>query len=146
MPSTRTLLGILCLAALFTSCSKQGGDPWAGISDRMRKKAKRVYGARCENCHGKTGAGDGPEAHKCNPLPRSFHIKGWQNIVTNAEIERSIIGGGIAIGKSVIMPPNPDLRDRPKLVRAMRAYVRALANAKKTKTQKKTKTPKKSPR
>lgn len=113
------------LAATAGGCRS---DPWKGISAAQKESARRAYEARCLSCHGKTGAGDGPGAKECNPRPRSFLVSGWQSSVTDSQIEFSIVGGGAAIGKSVIMPPNPDLRDRPELVRALRAYVRWLAN------------------
>ena len=126
--ATVAMAGLLCTAA---GCRKSAADnPWAGIAGPTREKARRLYQARCESCHGKSGAGDGPEAHKSNPRPRSFHVEGWQKSVTDAEIEKSIIGGGAAIGKSVVMPPNPDLAVKPELVEAMRAYVRHLADGK----------------
>lgn len=127
--SLSLLAGALLVALALGGCRKSAAEnPWAGISGPAREKARRFYEARCESCHGKTGAGDGPEAHKSNPRPRSFHVEGWQRSVSNAQIEKSIVGGGAAIGKSVVMPPNPDLADRPALVRAMRAYVRHLAS------------------
>jgi mono/diheme cytochrome c family protein len=130
-PLRPALLALILLVGSASGCRKSAADnPWAGVSGPMREKARRFYEARCENCHGKTGAGDGPEAKKSNPPPRSFHVEGWQRNVTNAQIEKSIVGGGAAIGKSVVMPPNPDLADRPELVRAMRAYVRHLASKK----------------
>lgn len=120
------LCAIFLMAAGCDEKSGAQGDVWKGVSAERRKKAKRVYEVRCAPCHGETGAGDGPEAKKTNPPPRSFHDAKWQKAITNATIEKSILGGGAATGKSVVMPPNPDLRDRPKLVEALRAYVRSL--------------------
>ncbi|PIE65971.1 MAG: hypothetical protein CSA24_01285 [Deltaproteobacteria bacterium] len=136
MVKQRLHLVALVVAALLEAsslgaCRKSAAEnPWAGVSGPMREKARRFYQARCESCHGKTGAGDGPQAQKSNPPPRSFHVEGWQRSVSDAQIEASIVGGGAAIGKSVVMPPNPDLARRPKLVHAMRAYVRHLASNK----------------
>ncbi|MBW2731273.1 MAG: cytochrome c [Deltaproteobacteria bacterium] len=127
---------LLCTLSLTVSLLALGacnnseieGDVWRGISAKLRTKAKRIYEVRCANCHGDTGAGDGPDANKTNPPPRSFRDMKWQKSISNATIEKSILGGGAATGKSVKMPPNPDLRDRLELVEAMRAYVRSLRN------------------
>jgi len=117
-----------CGAPLLACAGCKGNDdPFSGISKPMRERARLIYEARCLGCHGKTGAADGPDADKCNPKVRSFKSGGWNGIVTNKQIELSIVGGGAAIGKSVQMPPNPDLRDKPELIRAIRAHVRSLA-------------------
>ena len=52
-----------------------------------------------------------------------------QQYVTDEHLERVITGGGLAVGKSVLMPPSPDLRGRPELA-LLRAYVRSLAQKK----------------
>jgi hypothetical protein len=62
-----------------------------------------------------------------NPKPRSFGDAEWQKSVTDAQIEQAILGGGPAIGKSPLMPPNPDLSAKADVVKALRAMVRGFA-------------------
>ena len=122
------VVAIVLVVGQGAACSGRGGsdDPWAGVSAALQARAKRVYSVRCASCHGENGAGNGPEAKKINPPPRSFRDATWQAKITNTVIERSILGGGAATGKSVVMPPNPDLQSQPALVAALRAYVRSL--------------------
>ena len=76
-------------------------------------------------CHGAGGKGDGQAAAALNPKPRNYTDKAWQATVPDAEIEKAILEGGAAVGKSNLMPPNPDLKDKPDVVRALRAKVRS---------------------
>jgi mono/diheme cytochrome c family protein len=113
---------VLPLAA----CNSDRASAWRKLDKAMQQRAKKAYELRCANCHGDAGRGDGPEAKKCNPKPRSFVSEKWQKAISDDDIEVSIVGGGAAIKKSVVMPPNADLQDKPELVAAMRAYVRRL--------------------
>ena len=51
----------------------------------------------------------------------------WQASVTDEHIEKIVMYGGAAVGRSPTMPGNPDLMSRPEVVRALVAYVRGLA-------------------
>jgi len=77
-------------------------------------------------CHGPQGHGDGPASAGLTPKPRNFSDQTWQTAVTNAHIENIIQYGGVAVGKSPAMPPNPDLVAKPAVVKALRAHVRNL--------------------
>jgi mono/diheme cytochrome c family protein len=99
------------------------------IPASARKEAAELYAVRCATCHGPQGGGDGPAAAGLRPKPKSFRQKGWQGSVSDAHIETAIVFGGAAVGKSAVMPGNPDLKDRPAVVAALRAYVRSLAPA-----------------
>jgi mono/diheme cytochrome c family protein len=72
------------------------------------KTAAQVYSDRCAACHGKEGKGDGATAPTLNPRPRSFADPEWQASVSDETLRKVIIGGGPAIGKSPLMPANPD--------------------------------------
>lgn len=96
------------------------------VTAEARAEARTIFTTRCGPCHGATGAGDGAAAAALNPRPRNFHEASWQSSVTDDQIERVIRGGGPAIGKSPIMPPNPDLNDRPVVVAALREHIRGL--------------------
>ncbi|MBF5045746.1 MULTISPECIES: cytochrome c [Myxococcaceae] len=96
------------------------------LTAEQREAARATYESRCATCHGPQGAGDGPAARGLEPAPRNLQDAAWQRTVTDEHLERVITGGGLAVGKSVLMPPSPDLRGRPELA-ALRAYVRSLA-------------------
>ena len=78
-------------------------------------------------CHGASGKGDGPAGMALNPRPRNWTDPAWQKATPDAEIEKAIVGGGQAVGKSVLMPANPDLKDKPEVVKALLGIVRGFA-------------------
>lgn len=89
-----------------------------------REEAKTVFTQRCTVCHGATGAGDGPTAAALNPKPRAFADPAFQAAAKDADIEKVIADGGPSIGKSPLMPPNPDLKAKPGVVAGLREIVR----------------------
>ena len=97
--------------------AKEAGTPAA--------EAEKIFAQRCVTCHGATGAGDGPAAAALNPKPRAFGSADWQKSVTDEHIEKIIREGGAAVGLSPLMPGNPDLADKPELIKALREYVRS---------------------
>jgi mono/diheme cytochrome c family protein len=99
----------------------------AAISPAAAKEAAEIYTARCALCHGAGGKGDGAAAAALNPKPRDYSDPAWQTSVTDADIEKIIVGGGTAVGKSAMMPANPDLASKPEVVQALRAKIRGLA-------------------
>jgi mono/diheme cytochrome c family protein len=54
----------------------------------MLEKGKALYEGKgtCVNCHGQSGAGDGPVAASLNPAPRNFHQHGFWRHRTEGEI------------------------------------------------------------
>jgi mono/diheme cytochrome c family protein len=109
--------------ALAPACNKSGGST---IPEAARQEARMVYDTRCTTCHGPRGAGDGPGSAALTPKPRNFQDKAWQTSITDAQIETIIKGGGLAVGKSPAMPPNPDLDAKPQVVAALREHIRSL--------------------
>lgn len=89
-------------------------------------EAKDIADSRCAMCHGKTGKGDGPNGMTLNPKPRDLTTKEWQKSVSDAQVRSVILKGGGAIGKSPLMPANPDLESKPavvdELVKIVRGY------------------------
>lgn len=78
-------------------------------------KADELFKGRCAPCHGETGHGDGPGAAALNPKPRNYTDVSWQNSVSDEHIKQTILYGGAAVGKSPMMPANPDLENSPDL-------------------------------
>src|SRR4030095_10037164 len=91
------------------------------------KEADTIYQTRCIGCHGPTGKGDGPIGMALNPKPRDLAADAWQKSVTDEHIEKIILGGGPAVGKSPMMPANSDLNAKPDVLKALRAMVRGFA-------------------
>jgi len=104
-----------------TAASSASAAPLAPAAE-----AKQLLHDRCAMCHGQDGKGDGPSAATLSPKPRDWSNVEWQKSATDAEIRNAILGGGPAVGKSPLMPPNPDLRDKPavldELVKLVRGY------------------------
>ncbi len=86
--------------------------------------ARRAFAAKCVVCHGDHGAGDGPGAAALTPKPRAFADATWQGSVTDDQIAKTIVSGGAAVGKSPIMPPNPDMEDKTDMVKELVKIVR----------------------
>lgn len=96
------------------------------ISPAAAKEAEAIFNSRCVTCHGQNGKGDGPASAGLQPPPRDFTSHEWQASVTDEYLEKIIKFGGAAVGKSPMMPANPDLTSKPEVVAAVRAHVRQL--------------------
>jgi len=107
-----------------SSSTAAGAQP-PTISPAVRKRAKETFLTTCATCHGETGQGDGPGAAALEPKPRKFGDKAWQASVTDEHIEKVMVYGGAAAGKSAQMPAHPMLKDNAALRSAMREYVRS---------------------
>ncbi len=90
-------------------------------------QAQMIYRTRCTMCHGQKGMGDGPSATALNPKPRNYSDIAWQRSVTDQEIRDTIVKGGVATGKSPTMPGQPDLVDKPEIVRELVKIIRGFA-------------------
>ncbi len=133
---------LLALALALVACGKDGGAAAGGdkaasgektaaaapvkATDADRAEAKKLWDTLCSTCHGKTGAGDGPNAATLNPKPRSLNDAEWQKSADDAKIRKVIVEGGPAVGLNALMPPNPDLKGKPGVTEALVEMVRAL--------------------
>jgi mono/diheme cytochrome c family protein len=137
------ILGTILIAMVAAACSKEpaggapsvgatGGAPGAGAASvsEAAMEAKRLYGTVCATCHGETGRGDGAAAANLQPRPRDYTDAAWQASVGDAEIRKTILEGGLAVGKSPIMPAQPQLADKPEVLDEMVKLVRSFAAAK----------------
>jgi mono/diheme cytochrome c family protein len=93
-----------------------------------QNQAKEIFATRCAACHGEDGRGDGPGAASLDPKPKNFHDPAWQKSVTDDEIEKAILLGGSAVGKSPLMVANPDLQSQPAVVAALRERIRHIGS------------------
>lgn len=120
---TRAMLPRYVVVAL--ACALLGGCKKKTAERSERERAESYFAQRCALCHGEHGNGDGPGSAGLNPKPRAFSDSAWQASVTNEQIERIIVRGGAAMGKSPSMPPNPDIEEDPQLVADLRSIVRS---------------------
>lgn len=90
-------------------------------------QARGFYDARCAECHGPQGHADGAKAASLRPLPQRLSDRIWQSNVGNARIERVLVHGGPAVGKSAVMPAFRELADQPALRTALVALIRSFA-------------------
>ncbi len=88
------------------------------------QEALEKFQSLCSTCHGTTGHGDGPGAAAINPKPRSFADVAWQESVTDEQIQKTIVFGGAAVGKSPFMPASPDLKGKTEVLQALTKIVR----------------------
>jgi mono/diheme cytochrome c family protein len=93
----------------------------------LREEAEELFAMRCQTCHGARGAGNGPGSAALNPKPRNFQDPEWQSSVDDDHITKIIQYGGAAVGKSPVMPGNPDLSSKPELVGALVDVIRDLS-------------------
>jgi mono/diheme cytochrome c family protein len=80
------------------------------------EKAHEMFATVCAMCHGINGMGDGQAAANLNPKPRNYTDPAWQASVTDEQIRQTILQGGQAMGKSPMMPGQPQLKDQPQVL------------------------------
>ena len=97
------------------------------VTPQLRAEATKLYAERCSRCHGASGKGDGPDARKLALRPRAFADPTWQLAVPDRQLEKVIVRGGAAAGKSAEMPAHPDLGARPEQLAALVQHLRVLA-------------------
>jgi mono/diheme cytochrome c family protein len=93
-------------------------------------EAQEIFQSRCVTCHGATGKGDGPGSAALDPKPRNYTSAEWQKSVTDEHLKKIIVEGGAAVDLSPLMPPNPDLTDKPQVVDALVAVIRNFGDQK----------------
>ncbi|HWN71206.1 MAG TPA: c-type cytochrome [Haliangium sp.] len=136
-----SMLSILVMLMALGGCGKEEAAkqaPQAGPSPNAQAEpgkpsaaavaeAKNVFQLRCVICHGENGKGDGPGAASLNPKPRNYTDKEWQKSVTDEDLKQVISKGGAALGKSPVMPPSPDLAQKPEVLDALIVMIRGFA-------------------
>lgn len=106
--------------------SAPAAPPAAKSSEAIGAEAKQIFETRCYTCHGMKGLGDGPGSAALTPKPRNFADPAWQASVSDDHIDKIIRFGGAAVGRSPMMPGNPDLIAKPDVVAALVLHVRSL--------------------
>ena len=67
-------------------------------------RGKLSYNEKCANCNGPTRRGDGPQAAFLDPKPTNLSDTKYMSALTDEYIFKTISEGGIAAGKSNLMP------------------------------------------
>jgi cytochrome c553 len=97
--------------------------PAAGAA--INEEAKVMFANVCATCHGADGTGNTPMAQNINPKPRNYTDAAWQASVTDDELRQTILLGGQGVGKSPLMPGNPQLKGKPEVLDGLVAIVRS---------------------
>lgn len=108
-------LTLLALTLLLAACSKKDAPGVTASQGQITPQVQEMFTQRCTPCHGTAGHGDGPGAAALNPKPRNYTDTNWQKSVKDDDIKKTILYGGAAVGKSPLMPANPDLDGKPEL-------------------------------
>jgi cytochrome c553 len=94
----------------------------------INEKAQQMFTTLCATCHGVDGTGNGPAAESLSVKPRNYTDAAWQASVTDELLKQTIVLGGQGMGKSPLMPGNPQLKDDPEtldgLVRIIRGFAK----------------------
>ena len=122
---------LLCVAA----CGKNneppppstgvpGAQPESGPKNRrptaspggINEQAQNMFMTVCATCHGADGKGTGPAAESLTTKPRNYTDPAWQASVTDDDLRKTILVGGQGVGKSPMMPGQPQLRETPEVL------------------------------
>ena len=100
-----------------------GGHRHANVDPA--EKAQEMFANVCAMCHGASGQGDGPAAANLTPKPRNYTDPAWQASVTDDQIRQTILQGGQAMGKSPMMPGQPQLKGEPEVLDELVKIIRS---------------------
>jgi mono/diheme cytochrome c family protein len=87
---------------------------------------KQIFMQTCTPCHGEGGKGDGPASASLNPKPRDLTDPAYMQPLNDRYLYELISRGGIAMGKSPLMPAQPGLQ--PADISNVVAYVKTLSS------------------
>ncbi len=124
---TRKIL-VLFTFALFAAACGDSASKKSSADPAVVAEAKQVWETRCVTCHGPQGMGNGVNAKTLKAKPRSFKDAAWQKETTDERIKQVMIEGGGAVGLSVEMAANLDLKDKPAVVDELLAMVRSFGS------------------
>jgi len=110
------------------------GSPNAQPESAPKKKdaagqARAMFDTICATCHGADGTGNGPAAASINPKPRNYTDTAWQASVTDEDLKKTILLGGQGVGKSPMMPGQPQLKEQPEVLDELIKIIRGFGKA-----------------
>jgi mono/diheme cytochrome c family protein len=100
------------------------GTGQAAQAGGQGSQAEAMFATVCVTCHGADGSGRGPAAEALNPKPRNYTDPQWQASVTDDQIKEIILKGGQGVGKSPMMPGQPQLADKPEVLDGLVKIIR----------------------
>jgi cytochrome c553 len=135
---------LLILVVLVSACGKNSeppppssgspnAQPESGPSGSHRStgatapnpsQAEQMFATVCVTCHGMDGRGHGPAAEALNPKPRDYTDAAWQASTTDDQLKETILKGGQGVGKSPMMPGQPQLKDQPEVLDGLVKIIR----------------------
>jgi len=98
------------------------GRPAGGAG--TKSQADLMFATVCATCHGADGTGNGPAAAALNPKPRDYTDAKWQASITDELLKETILKGGQGVGKSAMMPGQPQLADQPEVLDGLVKIIR----------------------
>lgn len=102
---------------MLAAATQTTGDPIAA--------GKTLFSQICTPCHGEGGKGDGPAAAALDPKPKNLADAAYMGPLSNRYIFELVSRGGIAVGKSQLMPAQSNLTAAE--INNIIAYVRTLS-------------------
>ncbi|HEY0478783.1 MAG TPA: c-type cytochrome [Kofleriaceae bacterium] len=106
-------------AEMLAAANPPAGDP---IAD-----GKQIFMQTCTPCHGQEGKGDGPASASLDPKPRNLTDAAYMGPLNDRYLFELISRGGIAMGKSPMMPAQPGLAAQD--IGNVIAYVKSLSGS-----------------
>lgn len=110
--------------------AKPESGPHGHRSPSGPEKAQEMFATVCATCHGADGRGDGPAAASLTPKPRNYTDPAWQASVTDEQIRQTILQGGQPLGKSPLMPGQPQLKSEPEVLDGLVQIIRGFGQKK----------------
>ena len=86
---------------------------------------RQVFMQVCSPCHGSTGKGDGPGSAALVPKPHDLTDPTYMSGLSERYLFELISRGGIAVGKSALMPAQPNLT--VKDIKSVIGFVKSLS-------------------
>ena len=134
----RSLIIIVLAVSVAGACGKNSeppppssGSPNAKPESGPRRsqpgegtQSDKMFATVCVTCHGADGTGNGPAAAALTPKPRNYTDPAWQASVTDDQLKEIILKGGQAVGKSPMMPGQPQLEDQPEVLEGLVQIIR----------------------
>jgi mono/diheme cytochrome c family protein len=100
-------------------------SPACAQTDSAAGDGSKLFQMRCFVCHGRDGKGQGPSSNGLAEKPQDLTDPSWQRATPDDQLRKVIQGGGLTVGRSDAMPPNPDLT--ADQISALISYIRSLA-------------------
>ncbi len=121
---------MMCTVVSLLACGKptEPTETAPAVLSPAAEEARSTFKTMCAVCHGETGKGDGAAAASLDPKPRDYTDMKWQRSVTDDHLREIILKGGAALGKSSLMPAQPQLAAKPEVVEELVKIVRSFGS------------------